>query len=337
MPTLVTPPAVECKINSPNLLSSIYHSDYSNVSSILILLMPMLRGRPTDFLAALQGFSTSLEALNEEIELQPIGLGLDGQPAGQVFNALNGVPKPFNLINSLNNFVKIGVSALNTYRPILQQYWKPGLLLIVVPVGISVIANSNYGAVSQPTSISSSPVTPTTTATSTTASPTVTLTPASYLLTTVEDTPLVVFQWFTKILPDKGLGEQIVRTGIPWQEYVTDLNPIQAAGISLIPFIDTVELDVYLDDLDFGVARDPRQVEPRAPTYSTLPNSPDWLKLISQKQGNDVNNNYFYDTTQGAGTKLYIIDTGYYSTLSSSRSVSSKKTGLQSDYILIAF
>jgi hypothetical protein len=89
---------------------------------------------------------------------------------------------------------------------------------------------------------------------------------------------------------------------------------VQAAGIALIPFIDTVELDAPLPDSGgYGVAREPSKLQRRAPTYTTLPNSPDWLRLISQAPGNNVADNYFYDTSQGSGVKLYIIDTGFFS------------------------
>lgn len=93
---------------------------------------------------------------------------------------------------------------------------------------------------------------------------------------------------------------------------VTNLTAPQAAGLKLIPFIETVELDSDLDDSGYGVVQTPSRIEPRAPTYSTLANSPDWLKLVSQQQGGNVNNDYYFDTTQGAGSKIYIIDTGYF-------------------------
>jgi hypothetical protein len=142
----------------------------------------------------------------------------------------------------------------------------------------------------------------------------------------VPDTKYIVYQLFIKALPDEGNGRQLAYPNIPtinWQEYTTNLTALQAAGVALIPFIDTVEdLTIVLDDSGFGVAQglgvlEPRALEthvlePRAPTYSTLPNSPDWLRLISQKSGNDVNDDYFYDVTQGVGSKIYIIDTGFF-------------------------
>jgi hypothetical protein len=70
--------------------------------------------------------------------------------------------------------------------------------------------------------------------------------------------------------------------------------------------------DTEFDDLSFGAVQDRSKIEERAPTYSTLANSPDWLKRISQQPGSNVNNDYYYDTTQGAGSKVYIIDTGYF-------------------------
>ena len=98
---------------------------------------------------------------------------------------------------------------------------------------------------------------------------------------------------------------------------VTNITAVQAAGIKLLPFIDTVELDGPLDDSGHGVAQNPARVEqrvPAAPQYSELPNSPDWLKLISQQPLSNHDNDYYYGTTQGTGSKVYIIDTGYFTT-----------------------
>jgi hypothetical protein len=290
------------------------------------------KGPLTNFMTALRGFGTSLSGLNEEIELQTIGPGLDEQPAGQVFNPYDEVPPCYNKLISLKNLIKPGISALTTYRSTIQQFWKPGFALFVVPLtGIEIIANSNYGAVA-PTSTAVVPSSTTSTTSSSTA--TAKPTPPPYLLATVRGTPMVVFQLFIKILPDQGTGYQIAKPGIPWQEYTTNLTANQAAGINLIPFIDTVELLVPLDDSGFGVVQDPSPVEPRAPapTYTTLPNSPDWLRLISQKPGYDVNNDYFYDTTQGAGAKIYIIDTGFFS--NATNSVSSLKRSIRSNHTL---
>jgi hypothetical protein len=95
---------------------------------------------------------------------------------------------------------------------------------------------------------------------------------------------------------------------------VTNLTTVQAQGIKLLPFIETVELDDDLDDSGYGVAQSPNRIQPREPTYLFLPNSPDWLKLVSQTQGGNPLTNYFFDSTQGAGAKVYIIDTGILST-----------------------
>lgn len=98
------------------------------------------------------------------------------------------------------------------------------------------------------------------------------MTPAStrYLLSTVEDTPLVVFQIFIKIL-DLSAGYQIVYPNIPWQEYSTNLTAVQAAGIALIPFINTVELGAPLPDAGGFDIREPSTcgyyVELRKPPY----------------------------------------------------------------------
>lgn len=279
-------------------------------------------------MTALRGFGTSLSGLNEEIELQTIGPGLDEQPAGQVFNAYPEVPPCYNKLISLNNLIKPGISALTTYRSTIQQFWKPGFALFVVPLtGIGIIANSNYGLTATTTG------TPTSTPSASTSTVTVTPAPTRYLFATVEDTPLVVFQIFIKTL-DLSAGYQIVYPNIPWQEYSTNLTAVQAAGIALIPFIDTVELDAPLPDGGgYGVVREPSKLQPRAPTYATLPNSPDWLRLISQAPGNDAADNYFYDTSQGSGVKLYIIDTGFYSTVTPN--VSRQRPTLNGGFILI--
>jgi hypothetical protein len=92
-------------------------------------------------------WAPSLEGLNEEIELQTVGPGLDNQNAGQLFNSLNRVPKPSNLLYNLGKLLTSGVTLLNTHRPIFQQYRKPGFPLSrFAPVGISIRTNSDHGA-----------------------------------------------------------------------------------------------------------------------------------------------------------------------------------------------
>lgn len=144
--------------------------------------------------------SSSLEAFGEEIELQDIGPNFDNQPGKQIFEALNAVPKPFNLLQSLRKLMTIGVTALNTYKPIIQQFFTPGVAVaIVAPVAIALIANSDYSgssSTSEPQNLNS-----------------------SYLLTTYTNTPLVVFKFFILQLPDEGNGAQIVYPSMPWQEY----------------------------------------------------------------------------------------------------------------------
>jgi hypothetical protein len=225
----------------------------------------------------LSGMSSSLGGLGPDIELQTLGTGFDNQPAGQVFDALIGVPRPFNLLQGLRNLIAPGVRALNTFRPILQLYWKPAALFsVALPVAINLIASTNYGTPE--------------------SDPDESNVTKPYLLTTVPDTNYIVYQLFIKALPDEGNGRQLAYPNIPtinWQEYTTNLTALQAAGVALIPFIDTIEdLTIVLDDSGFGVAQDLTVLEPRAlethvlksraPTYSTLPNSPDWLRLISQ-------------------------------------------------------
>jgi hypothetical protein len=53
----------------------------------------------------LSGMSSSLGGLGPDIELQTLGAGFDNQPAGQVFDALIGVPRPFNLLQGLRNLI----------------------------------------------------------------------------------------------------------------------------------------------------------------------------------------------------------------------------------------
>lgn len=144
--------------------------------------------------------SSTLEGFGEEIELQDIGPNFDNQPGKQIFEALNAVPKPFNLLQSLRKLMTIGVTALNTYKPIIQQFFTPGAAIaIVAPVAINLIANSDYSSssnTSEPENQNS-----------------------SYLLTTYTNVPLVVFKFFILQLPDEGNGVQIVSANMPWQEY----------------------------------------------------------------------------------------------------------------------
>lgn len=144
--------------------------------------------------------SSTLEGFGEEIELQDIGPNFDNQPGKQIFEALNAVPKPFNLLQSLRKLTQLGITALTTYRPIIQQFFTPGVgIAIVAPVAIALIANSDYIGSSNPSEPGNKNQT--------------------YLLTTYTNTPQIVFKFFILQLPDQGNGVQIVYPNVPWQEY----------------------------------------------------------------------------------------------------------------------
>jgi hypothetical protein len=146
----------------------------------------------------LKSFSTDLGGFTDEIELQTIGPGLDNEPAGQIFNAYQAIPKPFNILISLRRLLLTGVAALNTYRPIIQQFFAPGVAIAVAAsAAIALIANSDYSTPSEPESAQNQ----------------------TYLLTTIYNCPAIVFKFFILQLPDEGNGIQITSPVIPWQEY----------------------------------------------------------------------------------------------------------------------
>jgi hypothetical protein len=145
--------------------------------------------------------SSTLEGFGEEIELQDIGPNFDNQPGKQIFEALHAVPKPFNLLQSLRKLLTIGITALNTYKPIIQQFFTPGVAVaIIAPAAITLIANLDYSSSSSNTTEPENKN-------------------STYLLTTITNFPLVAFKLFILQLPDEGNGVQIVFPNIPWQEY----------------------------------------------------------------------------------------------------------------------
>ncbi|RFU30419.1 hypothetical protein B7463_g5900, partial [Scytalidium lignicola] len=158
---------------------------------------------------------------------------------GSLLNSSTSVPRQFNLLQSLKKLVSSGVTALNTFRPIIRQFFTSGAAFaIVAPEAISLIANSNYNTTEN--------------------NNTLPLPSQPYLLATYTDTRMVVFKFFILALPDQGNGAQIVYPHIPWQTYLTNLTVAEAAAIKLLPFIETVELNSDLDDSGFGAIQNPK-------------------------------------------------------------------------------
>jgi subtilisin family serine protease len=132
-----------------------------------------------------------------------------------------------------------------------------------------------------------------------------------------------MFSEFVKTLPDNGTGEYVDR--FYYQNYSTDLNETEAdsiAALSFVYFVDKIEAPPFADGLEeLDISQHSLNSMQEHHRRETLPHpsninlniripSADHLRLISQASGADLNLPYAFDSSLGAGTTIYIIDTG---------------------------
>lgn len=153
---------------------------------------------------------------------------------------------------------------------------------------------------------------------SSTSSSTAAATPTRYVVTTYEGTSLSAFRAMTNSLPDEGTGTEIVFGNLNWQSYVTKMNSTVAARVEAYTIVEFVVPDVDLDDTDFSMSMDydaPSHLLKRAGSQTLVraPNSKHHQKVISPGGFSNYAgtlNDYLYDPIAGAGSTIYVIDTG---------------------------
>lgn len=187
-----------------------------------------------------------------------------------------------------------------------------------------------------------------TTSTSTTTTSSIIATPTEWLLATEPGTSLFAFKALQLGLPESGI--EIVQKDVPFQGYVTNLTFIEAALVSLIPFVSTVWINDPLPGEADGESAPPSndqtqgpdedeptddftvrrginlentqevdsRLDKRIPPFSgnvvRQRNSPRHLKVASQSPQNVQDNNlpnYQYDAGNRRPVVLYVVDRGF--------------------------
>lgn len=140
-----------------------------------------------------------------------------------------------------------------------------------------------------------------------------------FLIGTKQDTARSDFDALIKALPDKGEGGVIAYENIPWQAYVT-FN-LSAEEVSQVKSNEIVEFvgEIKEDDGQAGVISGTRQFfNKRADGDETSPRaaSDHHLGILSapkDQKNLNVWPDYEFDSVLGAGSTIYVIDTGYQS------------------------
>lgn len=156
-----------------------------------------------------------------------------------------------------------------------------------------------------------------TSATSSTSSSTAT--PSEWLLNTIPGTSLDDFEAFVQKLPDRGTGRRITYPELKYQNYIGKMTLDQARIVNANPIVDQISANDPIDDdlppIDELRKRDPNvQItrQPGAERYLKVlsyPRDRHWVDL--QNNFDDPLNDYTFEASQGAGSFIYILDTGF--------------------------
>ncbi|KAK4694278.1 hypothetical protein P7C71_g3279, partial [Lecanoromycetidae sp. Uapishka_2] len=296
---------------------------YTAASSLAQSLGAAAEGAVSD--AAATGLEDGIftaSALAEEIEM--IDMGTIDLGSAKVLQAA---------VDPLENFMNLAQDWLQDLAAMLikKAAKHPTLALISSAIAldqvgpklllqaITAIKNLKPGD-EQPTKIptSTAPSTVSTTQSTSTSS----ATSNEFLILTNQGTSMSAFKLLTQSL-DGGQGTEIAYPHVSFQGYVTNLTEEDAARTQKNPIVNAVVVNEPLDDdTNMGVVRTHQNV-PRA-QISSLPNSADDLKLISQSQADNIGVNghspqypppmadYTFDTSLGQGSSIYVIDNGFF-------------------------
>lgn len=154
-------------------------------------------------------------------------------------------------------------------------------------------------------------------ATSSTSSSTAT--PSEWLLNTVPGTSLDDFEAFVQKLPDRGAGRRITYPELNYQNYIGKMTLDQARMVNTNPIVDQISANDPIDD-DLPPINHLRNRDPNVQIF-TQPGTERYLKVLSyprnrvwadlQNNFDDPLNDYTFENSQGAGSFVYVLDTGF--------------------------
>jgi hypothetical protein len=154
-----------------------------------------------------------------------------------------------------------------------------------------------------------------------------------YVFVTKEGTPIDQFEAFIKTLPDQGNGvrNKDIEPILQSQLYATQLTEEEAAAIEAMDFIETIGRNDPVEDEFYGsiggsnhatMRRKKRDDLPTAQDHFSFERTPSaaHLRLITQVPTHKnpdgtyiVPDKYTFDPTLGAGSTIYVVDTGFNS------------------------
>lgn len=143
--------------------------------------------------------------------------------------------------------------------------------------------------------------------------------PSEWLLNTVPGTSLDDFEAFVQKLPDRGAGRRITYPKLNYQNYIGKMTLDQARVVNTYPIVDQISANDAIDD-DLPSSGELRKRIPNvqiarqtdAELYLKVlsyPRNRDWTDLLNNR--NDPANDYAFEISQGAGSFIYVLDTGF--------------------------
>jgi hypothetical protein len=154
-----------------------------------------------------------------------------------------------------------------------------------------------------------------------------------YVLETKSGTSIDRFESFIRTLPDGGKGIRNRELEDPWigQLYVTQLTPQEAAEVEAMDIVDNIGENGIIDDTLAGMGAARTNITVQSEKRADLPTSrdhfsyertpsADHLRLLTQVPSLKnpdgtylLPERYTFDPTLGAGSTIYVIDTGFNS------------------------
>lgn len=266
--------------------------------------------------------ASDLAAAGENIELSSFGK----DEIADIINMQDGLNNIRDLLSAdlsdIKRFISNPPRGLADFKRIAAQFGVGGTLVGLTGVSLNYLihygdhkndgGNDNIDSAGQLTA-----ATQTGTATSSTS----TATPTAWLLNTVRGTSMEDFEDFIKKLPDQGSGRRIIFPALKYQNYVAKMTLEEAKAVSKYPIVDQIGANDPMEDPDIGAVSEQPKSQRNRREIVYKPMSPDHLRMISLPKNQRVANvnekdpdpavQYQFDESAGAGSYVYVLDSGF--------------------------
>ena len=254
----------------------------------------------------------------EGIELSSFSAGEVPQIIEAQSGARNLLTLAVDLASDVGQSLSNPSSWINIFRRTHPRLVQGGSILAVAAPIIGFILNFHE-----------SPTLTSATASASAGTSSSTAIPSQWLMNTVPGTTVSDFESFIKTLPDGGSGRRIVYETADHQWYVGRMSLEQAQDVSKHPIIDQIVSNgptrLYQASVTSSNHSDRHQkrVQPSEIIISEQPNGPKHLRALSLPtsvsiaeaqlgvEGDNPSVRYEFESIQGAGTFIYVIDLGF--------------------------